>query len=286
MIEYSQILALPESYLKEKIKEYLLEDMPNGDITTSPLISGSKNIIAYIQAQEDIIVAGLEIIKFFFNSSFEIELKKKDGDTAKKDELLATIKGKGGEILTKERSLLNLLQRLSGIATQTAKYVEIAKPHNVKILDTRKTMPGMRLFDKYAVRVGGGHNHRLDLSSGIMIKDNHIALAGSVKDAVEQIRSFVKTQPIELEVDTFDQIYEGLDAGVEGFLLDNMNKANTIEAVRIIRSAPKGDKIFIESSGGITLSNLNEYVTTGINAISIGALTHSVRNVDMHMEFV
>jgi nicotinate-nucleotide pyrophosphorylase (carboxylating) len=286
VIEYSQILALPESYLKEKIKEYLLEDMPNGDITTSPLISGSKNIIAYIQAQEDIIVAGLEIIKFFFNSSFEIELKKKDGDTAKKDELLATIKGKGGEILTKERSLLNLLQRLSGIATQTAKYVEIAKPHNVKILDTRKTMPGMRLFDKYAVRVGGGHNHRLDLSSGIMIKDNHIALAGSVKDAVEQIRSFVKTQPIELEVDTFDQIYEGLDAGVEGFLLDNMNKANTIEAVRIIRSAPKGDKIFIESSGGITLSNLNEYVTTGINAISIGALTHSVRNVDMHMEFV
>lgn len=286
MIEYSQISALPESYLKEKIKEYLLEDMPNGDITTNPLISGSKNIVAYIQAQEDIIVAGLEIIKFFFNSSFEIELKKKDGDTAKKDELLATIKGKGGEILTKERSLLNLLQRLSGIATQTAKYVEIAKPHNVKILDTRKTMPGMRLFDKYAVRVGGGHNHRLDLSSGIMIKDNHIALAGSVKDAVEQIRNFVKTQPIELEVDTFDQIYEGLDAGVEGFLLDNMNKTNTIEAVRIIRNAPKGDKIFIESSGGITLSNLNEYVSTGINAISIGALTHSVRNVDMHMEFV
>ncbi|MCX6145874.1 MAG: carboxylating nicotinate-nucleotide diphosphorylase [Candidatus Kapabacteria bacterium] len=286
MIEYSQISALPESYLKEKIKEYLLEDMPNGDITTNPLISGSKNIVAYIQAQEDIIVAGLEIIKFFFNSSFEIELKKKDGDTAKKDELLATIKGRGGEILTKEISLLNLLQRLSGIATQTAKYVEIAKPHNVKILDTRKTMPGMRLFDKYAVRVGGGHNHRLDLSSGIMIKDNHIALAGSVKDAVEQIRSFVKTQPIELEVDTFEQIYEGLDAGVEGFLLDNMNKTKTIQAVKIIRNAPKGDKIFIESSGGITLSNLNKYVTTGINAISIGALTHSVRNVDMHMEFV
>lgn len=285
MLEYIQITSLPDNYIKSKIADYLSEDMPNGDMTTSNLQGGKKSIKAYIQAQEDIIVAGLDIIRFFFNDDFKIEILVKEGEKSKKNELIATIEGAGGEILTKERPLLNLIQRLSGIATQTAKYVEIAKPFGVKILDTRKTMPGMRLFDKYAVNVGGGFNHRLDLSSGIMIKDNHISLAGGVKDAVEQIRSFVKTQPIELEVDTFDQIQEGLEVGVDGFLLDNMNREKTIEAVKIIRNSPNGDNIFIESSGGINLGNLNEYVSTGVNAISIGALTHSVRNVDLHIEF-
>ncbi len=285
MIEYKQISSLPESYKKEKIAEYLKEDIPNGDITTSRLTSNNKVIKAFIQAQEDIVVAGIDVLQYFFSTNFKIVYHKKDGDFAKKDEILATIEGAGGEILTKERSLLNLIQRLSGIATKTSKYVEIAQPFNVKILDTRKTMPGMRLFDKYAVRVGGGHNHRLDLSSGIMIKDNHIALAGSVKDAVEQIRSFVKTHPIELEVDTFKQIKEGLDVGVEGFLLDNMNREQTIKAVKMIRDSSNGESIFIESSGGITIDNLNEYVNTGINAVSIGAITHSVRNVDLHIEF-
>jgi nicotinate-nucleotide pyrophosphorylase (carboxylating) len=201
-------------------------------------------------------------------------------------EVICEIIGFAVEILTKERSILNLLQRLCGIATLTGKYVDIANPHGVKILDTRKTTPGLRHFEKYAVACGGGHNHRLDLSSGILIKDNHIKAAGSISDAIRNIKKIASDLPIEVEVEDFNDIREGLLAGADGFLFDNMSPERTIEAVKIVRNFENGEEIFIESSGGINLDNLAGYMATGINAISSGALTHSVKSSEMHMEFV
>ena len=178
--------------------------------------------------------------------------------------------------------MLNILQRLCGIATHTKQYVDLASPFNVKILDTRKTTPGMRLFEKYAVKCGGGYNHRFDLSSGVLIKDNHIQSAGSITQALKKID---KKYWIELEVDTLEQIYEGLENEVNGFLLDNMNPKKVKEAVAIIRSDKSGNEIFIEASGGINLTNIKPYLNTGIDAISIGALTHQVQSSDIKLEF-
>ena len=165
-------------------------------------------------------------------------------------------------------------------------YSELAKPFGVKILDTRKTTPGLRLFEKYAVTCGGAYNHRLNLSEGILIKDNHIVAAGSVKAAVENIRRIDTSLPIELEVDTTEQIKEGLSAGVDGFLLDNMDPEKISESVQIIRNFSGGESLFIEASGGITLENIQGYLETGINAISIGALTHQIKSKDIRLEFI
>jgi nicotinate-nucleotide pyrophosphorylase (carboxylating) len=161
----------------------------------------------------------------------------------------------------------------------------MAAPYNVRILDTRKTIPGLRLFEKYAVTVGGGWNHRLDLSSGILIKDNHIQAAGGITNAVNKIRKKNYNLPIELEVENLKQIKEGLNAGVDGFLLDNMTPVNIRKCVSIIRSHPNGKTIFIEASGGITLKTLPDYVNTGIDAVSVGALTHSAKAANIHIEF-
>jgi nicotinate-nucleotide pyrophosphorylase (carboxylating) len=207
-----------------------------------------------------------------------------DGERISNGSIIAEINGNAREILTKERIILNLIQRMSAIATLATKYVDIAKPFGVKVLDTRKTTPGLRLFEKYAVAVGGAYNHRLDLSSGILIKDNHIAASGSISNALNNIKSMNLNLPIEIEVENFAQISEALVIGVDGFLLDNMSPALTIEAVKLIRSSKNGESIFIESSGGINLETLPAYVSTGIHAVSIGALTHGVKSADIHIE--
>tara|TARA_B100000401_G_scaffold62501_1_gene36912 strand:- start:843 stop:1382 length:540 start_codon:yes stop_codon:yes gene_type:complete len=178
--------------------------------------------------------------------------------------------------------MLNIIQRLSGIATHTKKYVDLANPFNVKILDTRKTTPGMRMFEKYAVKCGGGYNHRFSLSDGILIKDNHIESAGSIENVLENID---KQYWIELEVDTIDQIKQALSYNINGFLLDNMHREKIIECVQVIRSHPMGDNIFIEASGGINLMNITPYLDTGIDGISIGALTHQINSCDIKLEF-
>lgn len=285
MISYTQITKLPESYIKARIQEYFEEDFPTGDSTTDNLIDTKKSVFAYIQAEEDLVVAGTVVLPYFFSDEFKVEILKQDKSLAKKGDIIARVFGNSSEILTKERTLLNLMQRLCGVASLTKKYVDLAAPYNVKILDTRKTMPGMRLFDKYAVSCGGGQNHRLNLSSGILIKDNHIAAAGGVTNAVKQIGALVKTLKIELEVDDFSQLNEGLNAGIDGVLLDNMSPEKISEAVDIIRKHPLGKDIFIEASGGITLENIGGYLVTGIDAISIGAITHSVKNSNIHLEF-
>lgn len=285
MIEYRQIAQLPEKYLDEKINQFLDEDAANNDVTTLSCVGENVIISGYIEAQSDMVLCGVPIIKKLLKNCQNLEILFNDGDIINKNTIFATFKGNARYILSRERVLLNLLQRLSGIATTTAEFVNKVKNSNIRILDTRKTTPGLRLFEKYAVHCGGGYNHRFNLEEGVLIKDNHITAAGSVTKALLLIKKQGINLPIELEVDNLEQIKEAMQIGVDGFLLDNMDRVRTIEAVKLIRSYPNGENIFIESSGGINLSNLENYIETGINAISIGALTHSAKSVDIHMEF-
>jgi len=286
MIEYPQHIALSPAYIREKIASFLREDIPDGDKTTMATISSETEITAQIIVLEELVFAGESIIPVCFGSNCQVNNLKRDGILMKSGEIIGTVTGSAKKILSRERVMLNLVQRLCGIATQTREYIQIAAPHNVKVLDTRKTTPGLRLFEKYAVAVGGGYNHRLDLSSGILIKDNHIVAAGSVENAIKEVRSQDKDLPLELEVDNLIQIREALSIGVDGFLLDNMERTEIFEAVQLIRSTPGGKDIFIEASGGITLKNLSQFVDTGINAVSIGALTHGVISKDIRLEFL
>lgn len=284
-MKYPLQIRIPEYYIKKKIDEFLLEDAPQGDVTTSGIFDESKTIVAKIQAQEDIVFAGEQLIENFFDDTFEVKILCSDGQEVNNNEIIAEIKGKADKILIRERVLLNLLQRLCGIATETRRYVNIAKPFNVKILDTRKTTPGLRFFEKYAVAVAGGFNHRLNLSSGILIKDNHIKAAGSITRAVDKIRGKNYALPIEVEVENIEQIKEALECNADGLLLDNMSPIETHRSVEQIRQLTQGREVFIEASGGINLQTLPGYVETGIDAVSIGALTHSVKGSDIHMEF-
>lgn len=287
MIEYAQITKLPDEYIKAKIAEYLKEDSPDGDKTTEAIFSGRETVKAIIQAEEDLVFAGEDIIPSFFDNSFDIELNAKNGQQLKKGNIICTVTGRTDVILSRERVLLNIIQRLCGIATMARKYSDIAKPYNVKILDTRKTTPGLRLFEKFAVCVGSGFNHRLNLSSGILIKDNHIKAAGGIKEAIQKVRSKnTEKLKIEVEVENLYEIKEALEVGVDGFLLDNMKPQMVRDVVSYIRQHTVGERIFIEASGGINLSNLNKYVTTGIDAISSGAITHSVKSSEIHIEFI
>ena len=176
---------------------------------------------------------------------------------------------------------------MSGIASMTFQYSQLAEPFQVRILDTRKTTPGLRYFEKYSVCMGGGTNHRFDLSSGILIKDNHLVATGGVLPALEKINKYNKNKyPVELEVDNLDQLKKGLDFGIDGVLLDNFSPIETIKAVKIIRNNSKGESVFIESSGGINLKNIKDYLPLGIDAISSGALTHSVKSSDIGLDFL
>ena len=198
--------------------------------------------------------------------------------------IIGKIKGPAKEILKKERVMLNLIQRLSAISTKTDRITRKAKSHGIKILDTRKTTPGLRLFEKYAVKVGGGYNHRMDLSSGIMVKDNHIIAAGNIQKAIAKIKNCKTEAKIELEVDYLYQIKQGLENKVAGFLLDNMAPGKIKEAVKLIKR--KNKKIFIEASGGITEKSIELYLNTGIDAVSMGEITHSIKNIDIKLEFI
>lgn len=274
---------LPKAYVRQRMDEFVLEDAPRGDLTTNGIFGPGTLICAKILSQENLVFAGEQLVLNGFGESVAIKMNCSDGQTLKANETIAEVKGDAGRILTRERVMLNLLQRLCGVATETRKYVEIARPYNVKILDTRKTTPGLRLLEKYAVAVAGGYNHRLDLSTGILIKDNHIKAAGSITEAVDKIRSKDYGLPIEVEVETPAEIEEALKCNVQGLLLDNMTPQETRRAVEHIRSLTRTD-LFIEASGGVTLETIGEYVKTGVDAVSVGSLTHSVRSSNIHME--
>jgi nicotinate-nucleotide pyrophosphorylase (carboxylating) len=286
LIEYTQYKKLASDYVRDRVALFLDEDIPEGDKTTMGTIATEEKVTAEIQAVESLIFSGKEVIPHCFDDDTGINIFKNDGDELMPGDVIGRVTGKAASILSRERVMLNLIQRLCGIATHAKVYSELAKPFGVKILDTRKTTPGLRLLEKYAVTCGGAYNHRLNLSEGILIKDNHLVAAGSVKAAVENIRRIDNSLPIELEVDTIEQTKEGLRAGVDGFLLDNMHPEKIRESLEIIRNFPGGESIFVEASGGITLENIHGYLETGINAISVGALTHQIKSRDIRLEFI
>ncbi len=285
-MNYKQINSLPKDIVQTLVNGFLHEDAPSGDISSENIFNSEHKSATEISTREDIIISGIALFPYFFDKSFEIKSNFKDGDFVGKGKIIATITGNTINILKAERIILNLMQRMSAVAGLTNKYYKIANKYDVKILDTRKTTPGLRIFEKYAVVCGGGHNHRFDLSSGVMIKDNHIKAAGSITKAVEKSRASAHGKPIEVEIDTFAQLSEALACNVDMILLDNLSPENTTIAMTIIRSHQNGENVFVESSGGITLHTLEDYAKRGVDAVSVGALTHSAGSADIGFDFV
>lgn len=278
-------VGLDWNKLEPIIENALREDVDGGDITTNQLFPEGGKCRAVIMAKEEGIVAGLPIARKVFMKLDKNVLwneRMRDGQTVRPKDILAEIEGSTRAILTGERTALNFLQRLSGIATLTSKFVKAVEGLPVKILDTRKTAPGLRIMDKYAVSVGGGYNHRFGLYDGVLIKDNHIKLAGGITNAVRLIRQSGKTESkIEVETSTLEEVKEALSVGVDWIMLDNMPIELMKEAVRII-----DHKAITEASGGVTLKNIRSIAETGVDSISIGSLTHSPSALDVGMYMV
>ena len=274
---------LDRLFIRKKIEEFLLEDIGYQDLTTDNL-DVDKDVEAVLIAKDEGILAGVDIALEVFNvldPDIKIEKYKNDGDKFQKGDQIIKLSGSGKSILKGERVFLNLVQKLSGIATTTNKYVQKLKETSVKLLDTRKTTPGLRAFEKYAVRVGGGHNHRFALYDMVMIKDNHIALVGSITEAVKQIKSKVSPMvKIEVEVSSLDEFKEALKTEADIIMLDNMDIKQIKKAVEINQGRKK-----LEVSGNITLDNIEEYAKTGVDFISTGAVIHSSKWLDLSLKF-
>lgn len=263
--------------------EFLAEDLGRGDITTQAALPSALAARGRFLAKQDLVLAGLELADAVFavlEAPVEIEAFAADSEWVKADSVFARVKGPADVLLMGERTALNILQRLSGIATLTRAYVDAVAGTNAKIVDTRKTTPGLRMLEKYAVLMGGGHNHRFGLDDGVLIKDNHLALAGSVKEVVERARRRIgHLHKIEVEVRTLEQLREALAARADVVMLDNMSPEMVREAVRITRET--SPDALLEASGSITLENVRRYADAGVDLISVGALTHSAPAVDM-----
>ena len=273
------------SQINKIIDIALKEDLGPGDITTSAIIDPSIKGKARLLAKEEIILAGVEVFSRVFSlldTEIVVECNYHDGDVVPEGDYICIVKGSMKGILSGERTALNFLQHLSGIATLTRRYVEKIDPSQVRVIDTRKTTPGLRILEKYAVRMGGGFNHRFGLFDGILIKDNHIAVAGSISEALAKIKGRVPhTLKIEVEVDDIKGVEEAIRAGADAILLDNMSLEEIREAVSIA-----GGRVLLEASGGVTLESIEEISRTGINLISVGAITHSARSVDISLEVI
>ena len=270
--------------LDEILKSALEEDVGTGDITTLTTIPNDAVAYGRYIAKESGVICGIDIAERVFEllgGGVEFTKHKNDGDFAEKGELIAEVKGNAVKLLTGERTGLNIMQRLSGIATRTRIAVDAVKGTGAKICDTRKTTPGLRVMEKYAVRVGGGTNHRFNLADGILIKDNHIVASGSITKAVESARANAPhTLKIEVEVETFEQLEEALAAKADIIMLDNMSEDNMKKAVEIVRG-----RALLEASGNMGDKDLKAVAETGVDLISIGALTHSVKSLDISLKF-
>jgi len=273
------------SQIDKIIDTALEEDLGPGDITTSAIIDPSTKGEARILAKEDIILAGIEIFSRVFSRldpEIVVEHTYHDGDVVPNGDDIGIVRGSMRGILSGERTALNFLQHLSGIATLTRTYIEKIDPSSVRVIDTRKTTPGLRILEKYAVRMGGGFNHRFGLFDGILIKDNHIAAAGSISEALAKIKEKLPhTLKIEVEVDDIKGVEEAIGAGVDAILLDNMSVKEMKKSVSIA-----GGRVLLEASGGITLESIWDISETGVNLISVGAITHSARSVNISLEVI
>ena len=265
------------------IRMALQEDITSEDVSTNAVMPTATKGTVDLIAKEDGVVAGLEIYARVFtilDEKTEIDLHCKDGDEVKKGELMATVTGDIRVLLSGERVALNYLQRMSGIATYTRQVAKLLEGSNVTLLDTRKTTPNCRVFEKYAVRVGGGHNHRYNLSDGVLLKDNHIGAAGSVAKAVKMAKAYAPfVRKIEIEVETLDQVKEAVEAGADIIMLDNMTPEVMKQAVELIDGRAQ-----IECSGNITKENIAKICEIGVDFVSSGALTHSAPILDISMK--
>lgn len=271
------------------ILDFLKEDIGEGDHSTLACVPEGKFGSAKLLVKENGVLAGVEVIKrvyFLFDSSAEVVVFKNDGDSIKAGDLVFNVSGSSQTILTTERTVLNIMQRMSAIATLTNAVVELVKEYPVKILDTRKTTPGFRFFEKEAVRIGGGTNHRHGLFDMVMLKDNHIDYAGGITQAITKTRAYLKrkelTLKMEVEVRNMDELNEVISAGgVDRIMLDNFSPSELVSALEIIPS-----HFETEASGGITIENVVDYAKTGVQFISMGALTHSARNLDLSLKAI
>ncbi len=271
--------------LDEIIEAALKEDMPSGDITSESLIASDSISEAHLIAREKGVLAGIDIASRVFNKidhSMEFKKFKQDGQEFDKNSKLALIKGFSVSMLKGERLALNFLQRLSGIATLTRKYADVLRGTKTKLLDTRKTTPCLRMLEKYAVSMGGGFNHRFDLSEMVLIKDNHLRLVGSIKESIQKARK-AAGEDIKIEVETtcLEEVREAIRYKADIIMLDNMTPEEMSRAVKLA-----GGKIPLEVSGNITLDNLSKVASLGVDFVSVGRLTHSYRSLDISMEFL
>jgi nicotinate-nucleotide pyrophosphorylase (carboxylating) len=267
------------------IEAALKEDMPEGDITSENIIPPNSISRALIVAKEEGVLAGIfvaERVMKKIDPTVSFAIHRKDGQKIKKGDRIATLKGRAISLLKGERTSLNFLQRMSGIATTTNQYVKVLEGKKTKVLDTRKTTPGLRSLEKYAVRMGGGTNHRFSLSDMVMIKDNHIKIVGSISEAVQLARRKIKPG-IKIEVETTDleEAVEASKSGADIVMLDNMSLDRLREVVKLLNG-----KILVEVSGNINLSRASKIADLGADFISVGALTHSYKSLDISMEFV
>ena len=269
------------------LKSALEEDIGTGDITTEATIPEDATVEGRYIAKDDGIICGTEVCRRVFElcgSDVTLEFYKKDGDAVKKGDIIGKVAGNARSVLTGERLGLNIMQHLSGIATKTRSYVDAVAGTGAKIADTRKATPGMRELEKYAVRVGGGSNHRMNLSDGVLIKDNHIVAAGGIKNAVAAAKKYAPhTMKIEVETENESEIIEALDAGADIIMLDNMGIDDMAAAVKLI-----GGRAVVEASGNMgdkTMDEVRKVAETGVDLISIGALTHSVKAFDISLKF-
>jgi nicotinate-nucleotide pyrophosphorylase (carboxylating) len=269
--------------LQPKIIEWLNEDVGSGDITTENIIPQQAKTVGLIQAKQRGIVAGINVAGLVFTTlapDIEFTPMVEDGDEVEPHTVLAKIEGDAHVILTGERLALNLLQHMSGIATLTSSYARLAEGTKAHVVDTRKTLPGLRMLEKYAIRVGGGRNHRMGLYDAVMIKDNHIKVAGGIKEADRMTRNEIShTVKIEVETETLDQVKEALEAGADIIMLDNMSIEMIEEAVALI-----GGRAIVEASGGVTKERLPAIAKAGVDIISIGALTNSAPILDISLD--
>lgn len=276
-------MKLPQFYVDDIIKKAISEDINYVDVTTDYLIDEAAVTEAYFVSKDEGVVCGIDIAMRVFellDDKISYKIEKQDGESVKKGDIIATMSGNAAALLKGERTALNLLQHLSGIATATNKCVKLCEGTNASVAETRKTLPGLRALQKYAVTVGGGKNHRYNLSDAAMLKDNHIDASGGIENAVKKLRSKTGHMlKIEVEVRDFAELDEALKAGADVIMLDNMNCEQMAEAVKIIAGRAK-----TEASGNITLDNIAKVAKTGVDVISMGALTHSVKAFDISMK--
>ena len=275
--------------MENSVRSFLAEDIGYGDITTNALIDSKAEAEGHVVCKESAVVAGIEEVLFLLELTGCLGIAKAlDGERVKAGTLILTARGPARALLGVERTLLNLLGHMSGVATATADLVSIANKESrgkVKIACTRKTLPGLRYFEKRAVQLGGGDPHRLRLDDAVLIKDNHLTLSGSITESVRKAKGTVSfTKKVEVEVTTPDQAVEGAKAGADIILLDNMTPKDVERSVIMLRTENLRDRVLLEASGGIRKENLTSYVRTGVDVISVGAITHSAPAIDLNME--